>query len=58
VESGRTDLRQATWAKRLLQNVGARVAGVILNRAVSETEEYYYYYGYSTPGRRKEARSA
>ncbi len=56
IESGKTDTRQATWAKRLLQNVGARVSGVILNRAISDTEEYYYYYG--AAGRRKEARSA
>jgi capsular exopolysaccharide synthesis family protein len=45
VESGKTDQRQATWAKRLLSNVNAKVAGVVLNRAQRESEEYYYYYG-------------
>jgi capsular exopolysaccharide synthesis family protein len=54
VEAGKTDQRQATWAKRLLTNVGAHVAGVILNRASIGSEEYYYYGRYS----QKEARSA
>ena len=44
VEAGRTEQRQASWAKRLLTNVGARVTGVVLNGAVTEAEEYYYYY--------------
>lgn len=57
VEAGRTEQRQATWAKRLLTNVGARVAGVVLNRAVTDTEEYYYYYGSASGQSRKEARS-
>jgi capsular exopolysaccharide synthesis family protein len=57
VESGRTEQRQASWAKRLLSNVGARVSGVVLNRAVTESEEYYYYYGSRTGGSRKEARA-
>lgn len=52
VESGRTDQRQATWAKRLLENVQAKVAGVLLNQAAPESEEYYYYYGH-----RKETRA-
>ena len=52
VESGRTDQRQATWAKRLLENVQAKVAGVVLNQAARESEEYYYYYGH-----RKETRA-
>jgi capsular exopolysaccharide synthesis family protein len=57
VEAGRTEQRQASWAKRLLSNVGARVAGVVLNRAVTETEEYYYYYGTGGNRTRKEARA-
>jgi capsular exopolysaccharide synthesis family protein len=57
VEAGRTEQRQASWAKRLLSNVGARVAGVVLNRAVTDTEEYYYYYGTGTGQSRKEARA-
>lgn len=55
VEAGRTEQRQASWAKRLLTNVGARVAGVVLNRAIIDTEEYYYY-GSGTGQSRKEAR--
>lgn len=57
VESGRTEQRQASWAKRLLGNVGARVSGVVLNRAVTDAEEYYYYYGSGASQTRKEARS-
>jgi len=57
VEAGRTEQRQASWAKRLLANVGARVAGVVLNRAVTDTEEYYYYYGTGANRSRKEARA-
>ena len=57
VEAGRTEQRQASWAKRLLTNVGARVSGVVLNRAVTETEEYYYYYGTGVGQSRKEARA-
>ncbi|MBI3857411.1 MAG: polysaccharide biosynthesis tyrosine autokinase [Planctomycetes bacterium] len=57
VEAGRTEQRQASWAKRLLTNVGARVAGVVLNRAVTDAEEYYYYYGSGSPQSRKEART-
>ncbi len=49
VQSGETDVRQATWAKRLLANVSARVAGVVLNRAADESEEYYYYRGTREP---------
>ncbi len=60
VQAGRTDQRQATWAKRLLANVNAKVAGVILNRAPREHEEYYYHSGYTYSerrGARKEVRS-
>ena len=57
VEAGRTEQRQASWAKRLLTNVGARVGGVVLNRAVTESEEYYYYYGSASGQSRKEARA-
>jgi capsular exopolysaccharide synthesis family protein len=57
VEAGRTEQRQASWAKRLLSNVGARVSGVVLNRAVTDSEEYYYYYGTGAGQSRKEARA-
>jgi capsular exopolysaccharide synthesis family protein len=57
VEAGRTEQRQASWAKRLLTNVGARVTGVVLNGAVTEAEEYYYYYTSGAGGSRKEART-
>jgi polysaccharide biosynthesis transport protein len=57
VEAGRTEQRQASWAKRLLTNVGARVSGVVLNRAVTDAEEYYYYYGTANTGSRKETRT-
>lgn len=57
IEAGHTEQRQASWAKRLLANVGARMAGAVLNRAVTDTEEYYYYYGTATGQSRKEARA-
>jgi polysaccharide biosynthesis transport protein len=57
VEAGRTEQRQASWAKRLLTNVGARVTGVVLNGAITEAEEYYYYYASGSSGSRKEARA-
>jgi len=57
VEAGRTEQRQAAWSKRLLANVGARIAGVVLNRAVTDAEEYYYYYGAGSGQSRKEARA-
>jgi capsular exopolysaccharide synthesis family protein len=57
VEAGRTEQRQASWAKRLLTNVGARVTGVVLNGAVTEAEEYYYYYTSGAGASRKEARA-
>ena len=57
IEAGRTEQRQAAWAKRLLANVGARIAGAVLNRAVTDTEEYYYYYGTGSGQARKEARA-
>jgi capsular exopolysaccharide synthesis family protein len=57
VEAGRTEQRQAAWAKRLLSNVGARVAGAVLNRAITETEEYYYYYAGGAGHSRKETRA-
>jgi Mrp family chromosome partitioning ATPase len=44
IEAGRTDVRQATWAKRLLQSVNAKMAGALLNRAASASQEYYPYY--------------
>jgi capsular exopolysaccharide synthesis family protein len=46
VESGGTDQRQASWAKKLLANVGAKVAGAVLNKAARETEGYDYYGSY------------
>jgi polysaccharide biosynthesis transport protein len=57
VEAGRTEQRQASWAKRLLTNVGARVTGVVLNGAVTEAEEYYYYYTAGAGSTRKESRA-
>ncbi|MBI2901332.1 MAG: polysaccharide biosynthesis tyrosine autokinase [Planctomycetes bacterium] len=46
IESGRTDTREATWAKRLLENVSAKIPGVLLNKAGGAREQYYYYYSY------------
>jgi len=57
IEAGRTEQRQAAWAKRLLSNVGARMAGAVLNQAITDTEEYYYYYSTAHGQSRKEARA-
>ncbi len=46
IEAGRTDTREATWAKRLLENVSAKLCGVLLNKAGGAREQYYYYYSY------------
>lgn len=46
IEAGRTDMREATWAKRLLENVSAKISGVLLNKAGGAREQYYYYYSY------------
>jgi polysaccharide biosynthesis transport protein len=57
IESGRTDVRQATWAKRLLASVNAKVAGALLNRA-GETMAYYHYNYTRTEDGRKLVRSS
>ena len=46
VEAGKTDQKEATWAKHLLENVGAKIVGVVLNKATTGGEQYYYYYNY------------
>ncbi len=43
VRSGVTDVRQATWAKRLLASVNARVTGAVLNGGTTKPEVYYTY---------------
>jgi succinoglycan biosynthesis transport protein ExoP len=57
IEAGRTDVRQATWAKRLLASVNAKVAGALLNRA-GETMAYYHYNYSRTEDGRKLVRSS
>jgi capsular exopolysaccharide synthesis family protein len=47
IKAGATEVRQATWAKRLLTNVGTKVTGVVLNGAPRESGEYYHYPYYS-----------
>jgi Mrp family chromosome partitioning ATPase len=44
VGAGRLEHHEASWAKNLLLNVKAEILGVILNMAVAEAREYYYYY--------------
>jgi Mrp family chromosome partitioning ATPase len=43
IKADSTDVRQATWAKKLLVNVSARIAGVVLNGTREGTGEYYTY---------------
>lgn len=35
---------QLTWGKRLLSDVGAKITGVVLNKATFQPKGYYYYY--------------
>jgi Mrp family chromosome partitioning ATPase len=35
---------QLTWGKRMLTDVGAHMAGVVLNKSTIRTKGYYYYY--------------
>jgi Mrp family chromosome partitioning ATPase/capsular polysaccharide biosynthesis protein len=35
---------QLSWGKRMLEEIGARIAGVVLNRSRVKTRGYYYYY--------------
>lgn len=53
IKAGATDVRQATWAKRLLANVNAKVTGAVLNGTPRSSGEYYRdpYYGHERPAR-------
>ncbi|HEX7899803.1 MAG TPA: CpsD/CapB family tyrosine-protein kinase [Planctomycetota bacterium] len=57
VRAGATDVRHATWAKRLLGGVSAKVAGALLNQA-GEPMTYYSYDELTSEGRRKLVRSS
>ncbi|OHB75245.1 MAG: hypothetical protein A2Z34_07765 [Planctomycetes bacterium RBG_16_59_8] len=49
IESGKTDQKEASWAKHLLTSVGVTMVGTILNKATASREQYYryyYHYGY------------
>jgi capsular exopolysaccharide synthesis family protein len=44
IEQGRTTYPSVTHAKRALEQVGARLFGVVMNKMRSEGGAYYYYY--------------
>lgn len=44
VDTKKSKRRQVTEAKRRLDNVGARLLGVVMNRVDSYKDTYYYYY--------------
>jgi capsular exopolysaccharide synthesis family protein len=44
IRSGESDRRAVGWAKHLLKNVRADVAGVVLNRAPSREGQRFYLY--------------
>ena len=44
VDTNKSKRRQVTEAKRRLDNVGARLLGVVMNRVDSYKDTYYYYY--------------
>jgi Mrp family chromosome partitioning ATPase len=43
INCGKTRRHQATWAKRILRDVGTNVFGVVLNNCMIEVDGYYYY---------------
>ncbi len=44
IGAGKLDQTQAGWIKHLLNRVGTKVLGVVLNKARLSMEKYYYYY--------------
>lgn len=44
VESGETETGQALHSKKLLENVNAKILGVVLNKAPARVRGYYAYY--------------
>jgi succinoglycan biosynthesis transport protein ExoP len=50
LESGVTARRPVTRACRILENVGAKVLGVVLNKVDFRHDGYYAYYGYYYDG--------
>src|SRR5262249_55234299 len=46
VHSGRSSRKVVNRARRLLQDVGARIIGVVLNRADTGSHSEYYYNSY------------
>jgi Mrp family chromosome partitioning ATPase len=50
VESGKTNANQAMTAIRSLRDVGAKVLGVVLNKAKDRHLARYYYYEQAGPG--------
>jgi non-specific protein-tyrosine kinase len=48
VEAGRTNAAQATAVIEALKGVGAKVIGVVLNKATQRTYSRYYYYATDT----------
>jgi Mrp family chromosome partitioning ATPase len=46
VHSGKGSRKVITRARKLLQDVGARIIGVVLNKVESSSTQSYYYTGY------------
>jgi polysaccharide biosynthesis transport protein len=46
VESGATARGAVTRARKILQNVGANVLGIVLNKVDVRHDGYYGYYGH------------
>ncbi|MDX6710055.1 MAG: polysaccharide biosynthesis transport protein [Blastocatellia bacterium] len=49
VHGGFTSRNVARRSKQLLQDVGARILGVVLNKVTAHTPDYHYYSQYGTP---------
>jgi capsular exopolysaccharide synthesis family protein len=59
--SGEVNKEYAQRAKELLDKVGAKILGAVLNKADMKTSEYYYYYYYhgsDDPKKRNKSRKA
>lgn len=46
VTAGKTSQSLVLRSKQLLQNVGAKLIGVVLNKVSSRSDDHYYYYSY------------
>jgi Mrp family chromosome partitioning ATPase len=49
VHGGKTSRQMVKRTRQILQEIGARIIGVVLNKADVRTNDYYYYHYKRTP---------